>query len=56
MEACQKLVDAQMAEIMKLESDMISEANSEQLATASNGSFQAEKKSEHAAGQPSSNT
>ena len=45
MEACQKLVDAQMAEIMKLESDMISEANSEQLATASNGSFQAEKKS-----------
>ena len=45
MEACQKLVDAQMAEIMKLESDMTSEANSEQLTTASNGSIQAEKKS-----------
>ena len=42
MEACQKLVDAQMAEIMKLESDMISEANSEQLAIAERR-FQAEK-------------
>ena len=49
MEACQKLVDAQMAEIMKMEADMASGANSGQPTDVWNSSASAEKNQENVA-------
>ena len=56
MEACQKLVDAQMAEIMKMEADMTSEANAEQSTNVWNSSASAEKNQENEAGCQASET